>query len=323
MLDSFRHSGSRLATLAGSGALALRDRLPAAGRRQQRGRVDRDQSLSRIRPSPGGRQAFHVAFFGSETRCELLGVENSLQIFRNDPKVAADAFAWHAGNHPADPPLEYCGKQYGDICSEMYWPAFRHSLFRCVMGVPRTLAIIISGGPDHLNWTGPTNPTPELSRWLAPGMRPQDYVLGVMFLIGCFGLCWRSVDRVGVGIVLGFLIYYSTIWFCVDPMQRHTGAHASCRCASWAVSRSPVFERIAADLSSGDFRSWINSGPRLANGLQDRHLCGDCLELDLWTVVPGVGRRANRIPPEYLGTNIARDGHLRCDQTSPLLHDHG
>lgn len=175
--------------------------------------VQKSHDLPRISAGIG----FHMALHGEYARSNMLGVENGQQIFFDDAKVAADAFAWRDLNH-ADRPIQYCDRNYGDICFEMYLANLRYNAFRWLLGTPIVAKTILSGGPRPLvNW--PAN-VPVVINELSWGGALRR-IMACLFLVGLMSVCDRSFDRGGVAIVVAFLLMYSAIWFAIWPGYRH------------------------------------------------------------------------------------------------------
>lgn len=167
-----------------------------------------DSATDAPKNSMGNR--LHVAYFGEQSRSDILGLENSLQIFRDDSKVASDAFVLHdalqaaasqhlTGNTAASK-LVYCGENYGDICAKLYVQTLRHNVFYWVAGIPKVLLHAAQGANSGT----------------------RDYYFA-LFVCGLLALFLRNANRLALGILLAFFVYYTAIWFSVSPEQRHWG----------------------------------------------------------------------------------------------------
>lgn len=205
---------------------------------------------------------FHIAYFGEETRCNLLGVENSLQIFRDDSKTLADAMAFQEATEPdVDPPL-YCAPGYGVLCKTMYLKALRHNLYLWVSRAPRTLWCAISGCPEPMKVQGVAIPalTADLparaARLLARLCRLFAILFPLLAVLGGLAVFARSLNRTAAGILVCFVLYYTAIWFCVAPEQRHWGPLLAPLCVLAGLS-VVVVHAVGRSLREGEWRGWL------------------------------------------------------------------
>src|SRR5262249_4799134 len=206
---------------------------------------------------------FHVAYFGEETRCNLLGVENSLQIFRDDSKTLADAMAFQEATEPdVDPPL-FCGPGYGVICKTMYLKALRHNLYLWVSRAPHVLWYAVSGCPEPLKVQGVAIPAltaelpPRAARLLAKSCALFAMLFPLLPSLCSLAVFARSLNRTAAGILVCFVLYYTAIWFSVAPEQRHWGPLLAPLCILAGLS-VVVVQTVGRSLREGEWRGWLH-----------------------------------------------------------------
>jgi len=197
--------------------------------------------------------AFHVAIHGGEARANILGIENGLQTFFDDSKVASDAFAWHAAHAP-EQPFAYCGGTYGQVCFEMYLSASRYNLFDWVRGMPKIAVMVGMGGPNPQNWVPSTHPFWSFVKPLLSCSR----LAGCLFLFGLLAPCVASVDRRAFLTVLALLVLYSAIWFSVSPFQRHFAPILVPLYIIGGMS-AVVIPHLYRDVRAGNWKGWLTA----------------------------------------------------------------
>jgi hypothetical protein len=172
---------------------------------------------------------FHVAYFGEEIRADMDGFENSLQVGRDDAKVASDAYAFHDGLSHEPAPLLYSAG-YGRICRTMYFTALGHNLHHWARAIPSTLWYAMGGCPGQdqfqgINisaaWASPE--MPRLGQFWTFAVRCLSILLPAFFMIGALAVCCPSCDRGSVAAMLVFCGYYTVIWYVLTPEIRHWG----------------------------------------------------------------------------------------------------
>jgi hypothetical protein len=180
-------------------------------------------------PSTGPLVGFHIAYYGEYTRCNLLGVENSFQVSRDDVQTDLVAQQYHADHEPAAAPLAYISPAYSSACFGMYREEIPQNLFHWISGFPSFyLRALAACRLRDL----PINSESLLPAPSRPAWWPSAAERGLNFLART-GALWFAL---GVGISLlrpgwrylslclaGFSVFYTAILFVVLPELKHAG----------------------------------------------------------------------------------------------------
>jgi hypothetical protein len=179
-------------------------------------------------PRPSSVNGFHVAYYGDATRCNLLGLENSLQVSRDDLQTYFDACRYREGNGSAS--LEsFIDKSddYGHACRTMYFVALKYHLFQYVSGWPAFYLRALHGfaGPGEIQGESSSalhDCRPALIRplydWL---LDPLTLVLPWLHFVGIGALFLIGRERTRGACLLLFGPYYGAALFGVLPELKH------------------------------------------------------------------------------------------------------
>jgi hypothetical protein len=225
-----------------------------------------------IEPAPHSvcGNSFHIGYFGEEVRADLTGAENSLQVGRDDAKVASDAFAYF-DSHPSVPVPRLYDSGYGKLCQSMYRAAIKYNLHHWVRDMPHVAWYALGGcsiAPQVQGVDCSTALSPGAlwlgERWL-PLLRCWPLIMPALFFIGSLAVCMPSFDRGTVSALLAFCGYYIPIWFLITPELRHWGVLLVPLCIIGGLAPS-VLLRLASSVAQGEWQSAWRAG-RLAKAV--------------------------------------------------------
>jgi hypothetical protein len=172
---------------------------------------------------------FHIGYYGEYSRCNLLGLENSFQVSRDDVQTDLVAQQYHADHDHSATPLAYLSRPYGSACFRMYREEFQQNLFHWIGNFPsfygRALAACrLRDLPVNSEWLAPSPPRPSWLRPIAVGLLdPLAKAGGWLFALGvCVNLLrpgWRYLSLC----LAGFSVFYAAVLFVVLPELKHAG----------------------------------------------------------------------------------------------------
>lgn len=174
-------------------------------------------------------RGFHMAYYGHAARANLLGIEDSLNIYRCDIDTHLDANYYAVANGLEAGGEPYLSAAYGSACRRMFVEAVRYDSWHIVSQFPIFLyrALLGSGLRDL-----PVNTDYFMSRprWTGPVALAQRFVLTPLYRLGPYltvlglisVLFWVRPVTVAAGIA-AFLCYYGAILLSVLPEYKHTG----------------------------------------------------------------------------------------------------
>lgn len=172
---------------------------------------------------------FHIAYYGDASRCNLLGLENSLQVPRDDLQTYLNACSFHEARQPDEPGLEMLSPAYGAACRDMYVQVLKYHLFDYVLNWPRFFlqALAAFSEPGYLQGESQTQLDASRLPWALPIYRfaldRMTKLLPYLFGLGAVTLFLIGRDRLRGGCVALFALYYGGILFAVLPEQKHFG----------------------------------------------------------------------------------------------------
>ncbi|HEV3449407.1 MAG TPA: hypothetical protein VG099_32525 [Gemmataceae bacterium] len=172
---------------------------------------------------------FHMAYYGEAARCNLLHLEDSFQVSRDDIKTSFDAQHFNALRHIQPGSPDYCSPGYGAVCARLYVATVRDNAFHWVWRFPefycRALrACRLQDLPLNGSWQSPTWPRPAwrsaLDRWALVPLARWGVVL---FFLGVFISLGAGTERLLAGALALFSLYYACALFFVLPEFKHAG----------------------------------------------------------------------------------------------------
>jgi hypothetical protein len=192
--------------------------------------------------------AYHIAFYGESTRCNVLGLENSFQIdwcdLQTYLEVCRRAYVANGSGGPVPAPF---GEDYFARCKAMYLDTLRYNAYAWVAQFPRFYWIMLGG----LGTAGsPQGVAPEILQQMLPEWAAEAYRLtrsawlGLpwLFLLGVVAALAVWAEPMGCLCLLGFSAYYAAILLLVLPMQKHLALvmlplHVFAGVGAWALVR--------------------------------------------------------------------------------------
>lgn len=209
----------------------------------------------------GPQIGFHIAYYGNYDRANMLGIENSFQVLRNDLYTAQQA-AYYALVTRGVPDLVYGVGDYGSVCRDLYLRTLAHNAFDWLWGFPRFVIPALEGlgAPATLQSVeAQVLKTTRLER-LAPVYRclldPLTRSLPLLFVFGGLTLILTGPRRVEAALLVGFALVYAAALLLVLPEPKHFGpmllplctvaGAGLCRAAWLAASRTRCVEAVRA-----------------------------------------------------------------------------
>jgi hypothetical protein len=172
---------------------------------------------------------FHIGYYGEYSRCNLLGLENSFQVSRDDVQTDLVAQQCLSDRDAAASPVSYCSPAYGSACFRMYREEIRQNLFHWIANFPsfyiRALAACrLHDLPVNSEWLAPP---PPRSGWLRPIaaalLNPLAKASGWLFALGVCVSLLRPGRRYLSLCLAGFSVFYAAVLFVVLPELKHAG----------------------------------------------------------------------------------------------------
>ena len=176
----------------------------------------------------GPQIGFHIAYYGNYDRSNMLGIENSFQVLRNDLYTYQQA-AYYALVTRGIPDLPYWIGEYGSVCRDLYLRTLTHNAFDWLWGYPRFFipALAGLGPPGALQGVDPSLLEPERFAWLAPVYRwvldPLTRALPAFFVFGGLVLLLFGPRRTEAALLIGFALLYVAVLLMVLPESKHFG----------------------------------------------------------------------------------------------------
>jgi hypothetical protein len=171
---------------------------------------------------------FHIAYYGNYDRSNMLGLENSFQVLRNDLYTYQQA-AYYALVTRGVPDLTYWVGEYGSVCRDLYLRTLRHNAFDWLWGFPGFFmpALAGLGSPGALQGIDAELLEPSRPAWLRPAYRylldPLTRSLPVLFLLGALTLLVAGSRRAEAALLIGFAVIYTAAVLLVLPESKHFG----------------------------------------------------------------------------------------------------
>jgi hypothetical protein len=183
--------------------------------------------------TPGGgyspQVGFHIADYGHAARANVLGMEDSLNIFRCDINTHFDARYYAAANGLLDGGEPYMSAAYGAACRAVYLDAMRYDSWQIVSRFPLFLFRALRGSglkdlPINTDYFAPPPKWPaglSLVRRIVLdplyGLTPYLTIIGIMAT-----LFWVRPVMVAA-LTTALLFFYAAILLSVLPEYKHTG----------------------------------------------------------------------------------------------------
>jgi hypothetical protein len=175
-----------------------------------------------------GGVGFHFVICGESTRCNLLGLENSFQMPRDDYQTYCNAVWFEQASRPGIA-MTYLDQTYGAVCREMYMPAMKCHLFQYLAHWPEFYFRALGAFSDSGGLQGEDLAMLRQSRlhWALPA---YDWCLDYLIILlpflhfaGILTFYWMEREKVRGTFLILFSVYYSVILFAVMPDTRHLG----------------------------------------------------------------------------------------------------
>jgi hypothetical protein len=172
---------------------------------------------------------FHIAYYGESARCEVLGVEDSCQVSRDDIQTCADAQHYRAVHEPGSQPVPYLGPGYGRACLGAYGEATRHSLYRLVSGFPAFYraclhACRLEALPVVTDYyPAPPPPPPWMPAPVWGLLQTLNRYAIWLFVIGALAALLAGGRPFQSGALLLFSLYQACAVLLVLPEHKHAG----------------------------------------------------------------------------------------------------
>jgi hypothetical protein len=182
------------------------------------------------RQPPGAKVVYHMALYGDSSRCNLMGLENSFQVARDDIQTVFNAHSYWGVKNPNSPkPVDCYDPNYTMICQDMYVAMMKYHLYQFIRCWPEFHIQALAAFPEPGLLQGEKITALNDSRLPSalPAYRlcldPLTQWLPILHLVGALALFLVGRDKVrGVSLVI-FSLYYSVAWFAVLPEQKHLG----------------------------------------------------------------------------------------------------
>ncbi len=172
---------------------------------------------------------FQMAYYGEYARCNLLGLENSFQVSRDDVDTAETAQQWHADHHASASPAPCYGPAYGAACFGIYREEILPNLFRWTWSFPRFFVRALDACRNRdlpVNGSTYLPPLPR-PKWLQAAaawlLEPLSAAGPWLFALGAVVCLLRRGERVRSLCLAAFSVYYAAALFFVLPELKHAG----------------------------------------------------------------------------------------------------
>jgi len=170
---------------------------------------------------------YHMAYYGDSSRCNLMGLENSFQINRDDFQTWQDVNRFD--ERRTGDLLVIGTKEYAAACREIYVCVMKYHLFQYVSLWPKFYIQALGAFPESDCLQGESLSMLRQSRlaWTLPfydwGLDYLTTWLPYLHLLGIATLFLTSRDKIRGAFLVLFSLYYSVIWLAVLPEQKHLG----------------------------------------------------------------------------------------------------
>ena len=172
---------------------------------------------------------FQMAYYGEYARCNLLGLENSFQVSRDDVDTAETAQQWHADHHASASPAPCYGPAYGAACFGIYREEILPNLFRWTWSFPRFFVRALDACRNRdlpVNGSTYLPPLPR-PKWLQAAaawlLEPLSAAGPWLFALGAVVCLLRRGERGRSLCLAAFSVYYAAALFFVLPELKHAG----------------------------------------------------------------------------------------------------
>lgn len=192
---------------------------------------------------------FHMAYYGNAERTNLLGLENSLKIYRCDVNTRVAAFYYADANHLPSGGAPYLTPAYGAACRAMFLRAFSFDAWHWISGFPRFVFRAMRGTalkdlPLNRDYY---YPEPVWPNWIRPlhdfVLDPVASILPALAVLGLAGICfWARLSIISASMAL-LLPFYAAILFAVLPEFKHTGLLALPMCVLGGLGVTTLWDR--------------------------------------------------------------------------------
>jgi hypothetical protein len=190
---------------------------------------------------------YHMAFYGENTRCNLLGLENSFQIDWCDLQTYFEACRRRfvaAGEHRPCPDV-YCEPHFRQ-CKQMYLEILRYNAFAWTLQFPRFYGMMLGGLREPGTVQGVEGGMVErlLPSWLHRVhftlIRSLWSVVPWLFLLGALAVLTTGAQPMAGLCLLAFSALYAALLLLVLPMLKHLALvtlplHVFAGVGVWAV----------------------------------------------------------------------------------------
>jgi hypothetical protein len=191
--------------------------------------------------------AYHCAFYGEYTRCNLLGLENSFQINWCDLQTYFEVCRrTYIAKGPGEPQPAPFGADCFARCKAMWLENLGYNAFAWVSQFPRFYWKVLGGLADAgtVQGVAPGALALLLPPWQQQGhltyLKPLWAVLPWLFLVGAVVALTRGTEALASLHLLAFSALYAAILILVLPMQKHLALfllplHAFAGIGFWAL----------------------------------------------------------------------------------------
>lgn len=191
-----------------------------------------DSLLSCPRQDP--RTSFLMAYYGDSDRCDLIGLENSFQAFRDDLVTVKDARYYaqckDLARENRKTRIIRFDEELGNVCQGIYLDAIKYNLFNYLFYFPRFYPRALSATLGH---DLPIPSIPFLPCQFIATHRFEGYLGDVLaflsegtpylFPLGLLAVLLFSRDKIRAGSLVVFSIYHCAALFLVLPEFKHAG----------------------------------------------------------------------------------------------------
>jgi hypothetical protein len=171
---------------------------------------------------------YHIAYYGENERCNVCGIENSLQIEFCDLQTFFDMCRLNrAVNGKDTPPPIWLSPEYYRKCKEMYLTSLRYNAFNYVRYLPAFFWRVQAGlaapttvqGIDHATLSALIPPwAAEVHRVI---FEPLLRLLPWLVVLGAAAALLAGREPAACLCLLGFETAYVLVLFFVLPMHKH------------------------------------------------------------------------------------------------------
>jgi hypothetical protein len=181
---------------------------------------------------PGQRSSlligFHIAYYGEFSRCNLLGLENTFEVARDDVDTDMAAQQDRADRDRAGGAIEFLSPAYGSACFRIYCREAPQNAYRWLSSFPwfylRALDACRLRDLPAAGWLPSPPPRPRWLAALAPWvLDPLSAVAPWLFALGACVSLLRPGARWSALCLIVFSVFYAAVLFLVLPEFKHAG----------------------------------------------------------------------------------------------------